>query len=119
MRFALASATFATLATAVFAESFQVQVGANGLNFNPTTVTAVQGDTIEFVFMPKNHTVTQSTFAAPCTAMSPGIDSGYMPVAANATQVPSMTITVNDTTPLWFYCKQSGYSSLFLFRVFF
>jgi len=109
MRFALASATLATLATAVFAESFQVQVGANGLNFNPTTVNATQGDTIEFVFMPKNHTVTQSTFAAPCTAMSAGIDSGYMPVAANATQVPSMTITVNDTTPLWFYCKQSGH----------
>jgi len=119
MRFALASATLATFATVVFAETFQVQVGSNGLNFNPTTVTAASGDTIEFVFMPKNHTVTQSTFAAPCTAMSSGIDSGYMPVAANATQVPSMTVTVNDTAPLWFYCKQSGYGPLFLFCAFF
>jgi len=108
MRFALASATIATLATAVLATSWQVQVGGvNGLNYNPQTVTAAVGDTVEFIFMAKNHTATQSTFAAPCEPMSGGIDSGFMVVAPNATQVPSMTITVNDTTPLWFFCRQT------------
>jgi len=106
MRFALASATLATLATAVLAANIQVQVGSGALDFSPSSITAAQGDTIEFIFFPKNHTVTQSTFAAPCLPMSGGIDSGYMPVAAGAAQVPSMTITVNDTTPLWFFCKQ-------------
>lgn len=114
MRFAIASATLAVLATTVSAAQIQVQVGASGLAFSPSSVNASQGDTIQFVFNPKNHTVTQSTFAAPCAPMSGGIDSGFMPVGANATTVPSMTITVNDTTPLWFYCKQTGYDP-FLF----
>jgi plastocyanin len=114
MRFALASSTLATLVTAVLAANIQVQVGGpNGLNYNPQSVTAAQGDTIEFVFMPKNHTVTQSTFAAPCQPMSNGIDSGFMPVPANSTQVPSMTVLVNDTNPLWFFCKQVTYDTLF------
>jgi plastocyanin len=120
MRFALASATLAALATTVFAAQIQVEVGVSGLAFSPSSVNASQGDTIQFVFNPKNHTVTQSTFAAPCAPMSGGIDSGYMPVAANVTTVPSMTITVNDTTPLWFYCKQTGYGYFFFFfRIFF
>ena len=29
-----------------------------------------------------------------------------MPVAANATAFPTWNVTVNDTNPLWFYCKQ-------------
>ncbi|KAI0290547.1 Cupredoxin [Multifurca ochricompacta] len=102
MRFTIASAaTLATLAATVSAQqTFQVQVGGtNGLVFSPNTVNASVGDTVEFVFLPKNHTVTQSS----------GVDSGFQPVAANATQVPSFSVTVNATTPLWFYCRQAGH----------
>jgi hypothetical protein len=96
----------------VQAANFVVQVGAGGkLAFTPNTVQAANGDTISFQFSPKNHSLTQSTFAAPCTKMSTptvGVDSGFMFVQPNATELPSFTIAVNDSTvPLWFYCAQT------------
>jgi plastocyanin len=109
MRFALTSAALATFATVASAVQTQVIVGGGPLAYNPPQVTAAVGDTIQFVFMPKNHTVTQSTFAAPCQAMPNGLDSGFVPVAANATSTQAFTITVNTTTPLWFYCRQVGH----------
>jgi plastocyanin len=111
MRFTLASATLAAIAaaTSASAANFQVQVGNGGLMFTPPSVNASVGDTVSFVFYPKNHTVTQSSFPAPCQPLSGGIDSGFQPVAANATQVPSFSVTVNATTPLWFFCHQTGH----------
>lgn len=32
-----------------------------------------------------------------------------MPVAADAASFPTYTIKVNDTTPIWAYCKQAGH----------
>jgi len=110
MHFSLASIALAALASTASAANFTVQVGASSqLAFSPTNVTAAVGDTISFVFNSKNHTVTQSTFTAPCQPMSGGVDSGFQPVAAGATNVPSFTITVNATTPLWFFCHQTGH----------
>jgi len=111
MLFSIAALALSALAAPALAQSqdHQVMVGAGGLlQFSPPSINATAGDTITFVFNPKNHTVTQSTFAAPCTKMAGGIASGFQPVAANSTQVPAMTITVNDTTPLWFYCGQTN-----------
>lgn len=78
------------------------------------SVTAANGDTIEFQFLAKNHTVTQSTFASPCsnitdaTGLVTGVDSGYQFVPANSTSFPVWSITVNNaSTPLWFYCRQA------------
>ncbi|KAJ7784297.1 Cupredoxin [Mycena metata] len=104
----------ATLVSAASAATITVQVGANGtLAYNPTSVTAAQGDEIVFQFLAKNHTVTQSTFAAPCDIMTTpmaGIDSGFQFVAPNATQIPQYSFTVNNaTTPLWFFCAQTGH----------
>jgi len=110
MHFSLVSLVLASLASTAFAANTQVQVGASSnLTFNPPSVNASVGDTITFVFSPKNHTVTQSTFAAPCSPMANGVDSGFQPVSANATNTPAFTITVNNTQPAWFYCKQTGY----------
>lgn len=36
--------------------------------------------------------------------LSPRVCS--MPVDVNATEFPVWNVTVNDTTPLWFYCRQ-------------
>jgi plastocyanin len=110
MRFSATVVALSALVAPALAQGqdHQVMVGPSGLLiFDPPSVTAVAGDTVTFVFNPKNHTVTQSTFAAPCTKMANGLASGFQPVAANASQVPAMTITVNDTTPLWFYCGQT------------
>ncbi|VDC06009.1 unnamed protein product [Peniophora sp. CBMAI 1063] len=110
MRFSTALFALPAFAASVLAQTqdHQVMVGQSGLSFTPSSVTAAAGDTVTFVFFPKNHTVTQSTFAAPCTKMAGGIASGFQPVTADQTSVPAMTITVNDTTPLWFYCGQQS-----------
>ncbi|KAL5533264.1 hypothetical protein ACEPAF_5040 [Sanghuangporus sanghuang] len=108
MLFALASALAAI--SAVSAQTtITVQVGANnGLTYEPSSVNASEGDTIAFQFLAKNHTVTQSTFANPCTAS--GVDSGFFPVTANATEVPQWSFTVNNASaPLWFFCAQTGH----------
>jgi len=112
----LASALFAPLASAAIIDVF---VGGTGiLAFNPPSVTANVGDSIRFTFGPKNHTVTQSTFAAPCTEMTDttgkpaGFFSGYMPVAGNqTTDLPQFWIPVTDTKPIWAFCSQTGHCS--------
>jgi len=101
--------------TAATSTDHQVIVGNNGtLTYSPANITAQIGDTVTFQFHQKNHTVTQSSFADPCTALSlssPGtvsFDSGFMPVATNATTFPTVTIQINDTTPFWAYCRQTN-----------
>ncbi|USP76471.1 hypothetical protein yc1106_03745 [Curvularia clavata] len=77
------------------------------LEYTPDTIKAAVGDMVVFEFMQKNHTVTQSTFADPCTKMEGGMDSGFMP---NPDGKPGVTwnMTVATTEPLWFYCKQKN-----------
>lgn len=103
--FVVAAAGFASAADHL------VLVGDNGLDYNPTSVTAAVGDNVVFEFRSKNHTVTQSSFAQPCTflqtAAGPGVDSGFQPVPAGSTTFPQWSITIdNATAPLWFYCAQ-------------
>jgi len=97
-------------AVVVSAVDIHVTVGDGGaLAFNPTSVTAAIGDVIHFEFRAKNHSVTQSTFASPCTLQTTptvGIDSGFQAVAPGATTFLSWSITMNDTAPLWFFCNQ-------------
>jgi plastocyanin len=97
------------LLPSVFAVVHDVQVGANGmLQYTPEAIAAQPGDQVVFHFNPKNHTVTQSSFASPCGPKAGGIASGFMPVAANQTTLPTYTITINDTQPVWVYCSQAA-----------
>lgn len=119
MRFSTAAiAALPVLAASALAQTnITVQVGAGGaVAYNPPSVNASVGDTISFVFMGGNHTVTQSTFAAPCSNMTTpaaGIDSGFQAVPANPQGFPSWSFTVNDTSaPLWFYCRHVGHCQM-------
>lgn len=47
--------------------------------------------------------VVQSAFADPCRKLENGFASGFQPVAADATQFPEFSITINDTNPIWAY----------------
>ncbi|KAF8622239.1 hypothetical protein AX15_007178 [Amanita polypyramis BW_CC] len=89
---------------------YDIQVGgSNGeLMFSPEAIFAKPGDQVVFHFNPKNHTVTQSSFANPCGQKPGGFDSGFQPVMANQTQ-PTYAITVHDTQPVWVYCRQTGH----------
>lgn len=94
----------------------KVVVGGSTLTYTPSNITAQIGDTVTFQFMQKNHTATQSTFADPCRSLTltstsgqVGFDSGFMAVASNATTFPTYTIQINNTAPIWVYCKQSGH----------
>jgi len=87
-----------------------IQVGPGGkFEFQPPAIGAEPGDQVVFHFNPKNHTVTQSSFAAPCSPAAGGIDSGFIPVAQNQTaHAPTFTVSVHDKKPIWIYCGQGG-----------
>lgn len=99
------------LASSVAATVYDIQVGdANGDTiYTPEAIFANVGDQVVFHFHQKNHTATQSSFAAPCSPLEGGLNSGFMPVAANVTDnFPTWTVTVKDTKPLWFFCEQAA-----------
>jgi plastocyanin len=76
------SAATPTATTVPSSTDHRVVVGGTGvLAFNPPNITAQVGDTITFEFHQKNHTVTASSFAAPCLDLftssgTAGFDSG-------------------------------------------
>ncbi|KJA29262.1 hypothetical protein HYPSUDRAFT_32662 [Hypholoma sublateritium FD-334 SS-4] len=93
----------------VSAAIIDIQVGASGLTYSPDAIGANVGDQVVFHFHAKNHTVTQSSFADPCGPLAGGLSSGFMPVAANQTDnLPTFTVTVKDTKPIWVYCAQGA-----------
>jgi len=93
------------------AQTHLVQVGVAGeLMYGPNQLNASLGDIVRFEFLKLNHTVTQSSFAEPCTKIGGGFDSGFNFFNPNNV-TDSGTFTtdfiVNTTSPLWFYCRQS------------
>ncbi|KAF7534898.1 hypothetical protein G7054_g5852 [Neopestalotiopsis clavispora] len=83
----------------------------NSLVFTPDNIQVPAGDMVQFQFRAGNHSVAQSTFDAPCSPISQhtnqtGAFSGFMPVAASSStgMIPTWTIMVANTNPMWFYC---------------
>jgi plastocyanin len=82
------------------------------LKFSPNNIKAAVGDMVQFQFMGGNHTVTQSNFANPCVPIHSvmsnvtGFFSGFQPVPAGASSIPTYTIMVSNASPIWFYCSQ-------------
>jgi plastocyanin len=102
-----------------------VYVGQNPVNnatapkYWPEKITAAPGTMVQFQFWAGNHTITQSSFNAPCVPLAPNttaganasapIKSGFQPVSASAGEggaMPIYTIMINDTKPVWLYCGQ-------------
>ncbi|KAI0002044.1 hypothetical protein BJV77DRAFT_32081 [Russula vinacea] len=110
--FALLSgiALFASGAAAVTTYQISVSNDSAALLFDPSYITAEVGDIVEFTFHPKNHSVTQSSFPAPCTPLEGGFDTGFNPVANGTSDsaLPTRQFTVNDTNPIWIHCRQAA-----------
>ncbi|KAI0350220.1 hypothetical protein OH77DRAFT_1431220, partial [Trametes cingulata] len=87
-----------------------VTVGGPGvLKYDPEFVNADPGDIVVFTFKQKNHTVTQSSLDSPCAPIQNGFDSGFVPVADDATDFPIAQFQVQDTNPVWVYCRQANH----------
>ncbi|KAJ7273481.1 hypothetical protein B0H12DRAFT_1228341 [Mycena haematopus] len=75
--------------------------------FDPANITAPVNASVTFFFPNSaiSHSVTQSSFAAPCTYLTAstnntaGFDSGL-------TLAKQFTIVITDDQPIWFHCKQ-------------
>ncbi|KAH7413467.1 Cupredoxin [Cadophora sp. MPI-SDFR-AT-0126] len=86
-----------------------VKVGDGGLTFDPNSLTASVGDTVEFHFFPATHSVAQSSFAAPCAPLNDtSFFSGGFKTASGENE-QTFSITVNDTKPIWYYCGFPGH----------
>lgn len=56
-----------------------IDVGEDGFTYNPDTVTAAAGDTVEFHFYPGDHSVVQAAFSSPCKPLNDSsIYSGFL-----------------------------------------
>ncbi|KAF2278305.1 uncharacterized protein EI97DRAFT_355065, partial [Westerdykella ornata] len=92
----------------------------NGLSFSPETLRAAKGDILEFHFLPKNHSVVQSSFDAPCVPLQAnpggpadaegGVFSGFnfATQEGQADNVFRVEVT-DDTKPMWLYCSQGDH----------
>ena len=112
------SAASSATSTSTSSNEHRIIVGdsTGATTFSPSNITAQPGDVITFEFHAKNHTATQSSFGAPCRPLAEtsqsgqvGFDSGFMPVAGNATTFPTYTVQVNDSAPIWVFCAQTGH----------
>lgn len=80
-----------------------------GLHFEPENISAQMGDMITFEFLPKNHSIVQSSFDKPCEPLpnGSGVFSGFNFATAEGLSNQTFSFVVNDTKPFWFYCAQT------------
>ena len=85
-----------------------------GLHYEPENVVANVGDLIEFHFLPKNHTIVQSSFDNPCQPLTDASGAvvgkfagfNFKTDAGESNQV--FTFQVENTDPFWYYCAQTA-----------
>jgi plastocyanin len=103
------------LSSAETTHNVKVGDANNAMKFDPDKVKAEVGDTINFSFYPKNHSVAQSSYDKPCEPMSGGSDmkpifSGFMAVGSGEEEASMMySVKINNTDPIWLYCSQASH----------
>lgn len=89
-----------------------VVAGKGGNKFDPDNIVAEIGDVVEWHFLPRNHSVAQSSFFEPCKPLedTKGEQVGFFAdfnFATNEGQSDHVfQIVVEDKKPIWFYCPQ-------------
>ncbi|KAH8890579.1 extracellular serine-rich protein [Thozetella sp. PMI_491] len=87
-----------------------VVAGAGGkLVYDPERTVANIGDIVEWKFLPKNHSVVQSSFDSPCVPQAgKAFFSEFQFVPDGQPEGPRLFQIVVDTKdPIWFYCAQT------------
>ncbi|KAH8890211.1 extracellular serine-rich protein [Thozetella sp. PMI_491] len=97
-----------TATTYLTGVTHSVVAGRGGaLVFDPENVVAEVGDIIEWHFLPKNHSVAQSSFGAPCVPQDDkAFFSGFQPVKEGQ-GADVFQLVVADKKPIWYYCAQT------------
>ncbi|KAJ6256860.1 hypothetical protein Dda_8730 [Drechslerella dactyloides] len=94
---------------------FDVLVGLrNGdleLVFTPEVVYQDVGQQVRFQFYPQNHSVAQSSLDRPCAPLggassAVGFFSGFNSIDSTDQTIPTFTINITSTEPVYFYCAQ-------------
>jgi len=93
------------LAGLASAANFQVKVGQGGYVYEPSTITAQVGDTVQFLFSGSTHDVVQSTVGSPCTP-----NGGFSISPQSSTEV--FTVNITSTDPMYFYCSVATHCNL-------
>ncbi|GAB1316403.1 hypothetical protein MFIFM68171_06613 [Madurella fahalii] len=99
--------------SAAFTFTHTVVAGRGGLRFDPENIVAPVGSIVEFHFNPLNHSVVESSFAAPCQPKdAAAFFSGFFPVPRNPDGGASQSdevfqVEVKTPAPIWFYCPQN------------
>lgn len=91
-------------------QTHRVEVGTfNGkVQFVPNQVNAEIGDVVEYDFLIKSHSLTQSEFLTPCT-YNGGFDTGLNQMnPKNESGLFVIPFEVTTKKPQWFYCKQTS-----------
>jgi len=86
-----------------------VTAGLAGLHFDPENVVAAVGDVVEWLYLPKNHSVAQSSFQLPCKPLNgdQGFFSGFQFPTKSGLNPQVFQIVIEDTLPIWYYCAQT------------
>jgi len=104
-----ASSSTTTATSGAAGATHTVTVGNGELAFNPSSLTANVGDKVEFQFYPKTHSVAQAAFAKPCQPLNTtSFFSGGFTTASGVNNTV-FTITVENETPIWYYCGYPGH----------
>ncbi|KAL2154878.1 hypothetical protein VTH82DRAFT_3554 [Thermothelomyces myriococcoides] len=94
-----------------------IAVGAVGHVFTPNETRAEVGDIIKFVFYPAGdnpHRVARAEFGWPCIPYEyaninkPGFYTGIFAPQVISNDLPSYSVRVNDTEPIFYYCAAPG-----------
>ncbi|CZT43340.1 uncharacterized protein RSE6_03365 [Rhynchosporium secalis] len=94
-----------SLITAASAATIDVKVGSGGLNFQPDSFAANEGDSVVFHFYSGSgsHSVALSAFDTPCQPASGGFYSGT--IMGDQAGDHTYTINITTTTPQYIYCS--------------
>ncbi|KID95275.1 extracellular serine-rich protein, partial [Metarhizium majus ARSEF 297] len=102
-------AAFSALAAQASAKTIRIDVGKDGLAFSPDSVTAANGDMLEYHFY-KQHSVAMGDFANGCApAARGGFFSGVMRTSGNGENSQVFQVMVNSTNPMAFYCTVASH----------
>lgn len=120
MRFFSVFVLLAAIAPAC-AKTIVVNVGRDAKNalasvYTPNAVLANVGDIVQFQFRGGNHTITQSSFAEPCTQQfntatnRAGVTSGFVPFNNATRRISTFSVQIKQTTsPIWMFCQRQGH----------